>query len=510
MVEANDSVIAARPVPRPSLGRLEALRTRRNLTVVSTGFCAARTLLVAALVSATSAIGWGLAPPSSSPEVAFVDEAAEAGSSSATSRAAPRSGHPRDHGRRRLLPRPEGDGDLDVYIVNGAPSRRLRMRRPRPATPSTSTTAAAVSPTHARSRAGRARWGGGCTAGDYDNDGDPDLYVTNFGRERLLAKRGGGHVPRRDRGRRPRRTRGWSLGAAFFDADRDGDLDLYVANYLHFDLAEPGMPAGGAAGRAARCSAGRAASPASRTCSTCNAATGRFEDASAAAGVAGRCALSAWACWRATWTGTATPTSSWPTTPRPTSCSSTTGGGRFADRALRAGVALRGDGRAQAGMGADLGDADGDGDEDLFVTHFSDDYHTLYRNDGRRPVHRRDRAAGLDAATRSSLGWAAGFFDYDNDGDLDLFVASRPRLSRRWTAATARPATASATSSSGTTGAAVSRPSPRLRPGLWRCGPAAGPRSVIRTTTATWISWSSRDRRPRAAAQRRRQRARAG
>ncbi len=100
------------------------------------------------------------------------------------------------------------------------------------------------------------------------------------------------------------------------------------------------------------------------------------------------------------------------------------GSGRFADQALPGGVALSGDGRAQAGMGADLGDADGDGDEDLFVTNFSDDYHTLYRNEGELVFSDVSAAAGLDPATRSSLGWGGGFFDYDNDGDLDLFVAS--------------------------------------------------------------------------------------
>jgi tetratricopeptide (TPR) repeat protein len=99
------------------------------------------------------------------------------------------------------------------------------------------------------------------------------------------------------------------------------------------------------------------------------------------------------------------------------------GTGRFVDQALRAGVALSGDGREQAGMGADLGDADGDGDEDLFVTHFSDDYHTLYRNEGGLVFTDVTAASGLDAATRSCVGWGGGFFDYDNDGDLDLFVA---------------------------------------------------------------------------------------
>ena len=98
-------------------------------------------------------------------------------------------------------------------------------------------------------------------------------------------------------------------------------------------------------------------------------------------------------------------------------------GGRFTDVAEDIGLAYSGDGRRQAGMGLAADDYDGDGDTDLFVTNFSHDYNTLYANEGGRFVD-VSFAAGLAREGMSSLGWGTGFFDYDNDGDSDLFVAN--------------------------------------------------------------------------------------
>jgi tetratricopeptide (TPR) repeat protein len=315
----------------------------------------------------------------------------------------------------------EGDGDLDVYVVNGG-------------TLADSPSAAPVRDalylndgrgrfTDATSAAGlhESEWGGGCAAGDYDNDGDPDLYVTNFGRDALLRNQGDGTF-RDVTAAAGIGDRGWGVGAAFFDADRDGDLDLYVANYVRLDIADPEVLRRRCRWKGGEVYCGPNGFEGDPDVLYRNRGDGTFEDASAAAGV-GRDSSYGMGVVAGDVDGDGDTDLFVANDTQANFLLVNDGAGRFADAALPAGVAFSVDGRAQAGMGADLGDADGDGDEDLFITHFSDDYHTLYRNEGGLAFTDVTASSGLDAATRSSLGWGGGFFDYDNDGDLDLFVA---------------------------------------------------------------------------------------
>ncbi len=313
------------------------------------------------------------------------------------------------------------DGDLDLYLVNGA-----TLETAGPDNPARD----ALYENDGRNRfrdvteqagVGDRGWGGGCAVADYDNDGDPDLYLTHYGTDALYRNDGNGtfrEVAAQVGVSDPR----WSLGAVFFDADRDGDLDLYVANYLHFDAAEPGVLTRRCRWKGGDVMCGPRGFAGQADVYYRNDGDGTFTDASADAGV-GQDALYGMGAVAGDLDDDGNVDLFVASDSQENLLLVNDGTGRFRDQALAAGLAFSGDGREQAGMGADLGDYDADGDEDLFVTNFSDDYHTLYRNDGDLLFTDVSGATGLDPVTRPSLGWAGNFFDYDNDGDLDLFVA---------------------------------------------------------------------------------------
>jgi tetratricopeptide (TPR) repeat protein len=383
-----------------------------------------RMMLAAAPLLVAMAAGSGPAPPggSAGPDVAFVDEAAEAGIVLANV-----SGS----AEKRFIVETTGaggcwldydlDGDLDLYVVNGAALEGEATTTP-PARDALYRNEGAGRFTDATARAGIVDrgWGGGCAVGDYDNDGDPDLYVTNYGPNVLYRNEGHGIFTDVTAAAGVGDSR-WSLGAAFFDAEGDGDLDLYVANYLRFDLAVAGARQCHWKGIPVMCGPHGFAGEEDELFR--NNGDGTFSDVSDQAGIAGR-ALFGMGVVVGDVDGNTHPDVFAANDSQDNHLFLNDGWGRFQDSALAAGVALSADGRQQASMGADLGDYDNDGDEDLIVTNFSDDYHTLYRNDGGGLFTDATQATGLDPATRSSLGWGAGFFDYDNDGDLDLFIAS--------------------------------------------------------------------------------------
>ncbi len=363
------------------------------------------------------------------PAVRFVDEAAEVGVSLVNVSGTSNKRHiVESTGAGACFLDFDLDGDLDLYLVNGATLATQGPANPARDALYENDGRGRLVDTTATAGLGDPGWGGGCAVADYDNDGDPDLYLTHYGADALYRNRGDGTFEEATAAAGLGDPR-WSLGAVFFDADRDGDLDLYVANYLRFDPAEPWVLEQRCRWKGGEVMCGPRGFTGQADVFYVNEGNGTFREASAAAGVGGdelygmgvvagdldgdgrqevfvandSQANSLWVA-EGLWAAGA--------------------GGRFQDHALLAGVAFSGDGRQQAGMGADLGDYDGDGDEDLFVTNFSDDYHTLYRNDGELLFTDVSAEAGLDPATRSSLGWGGGFFDYDNDGDLDLLVAS--------------------------------------------------------------------------------------
>ena len=265
------------------------------------------------------------------------------------------------------------------------------------------------------------RWGIGCAVGDVDGDGRPDLYVTNFGENRLYRNGVGGFVDLAP-GTSVAEPR-MSTGAAFGDYDLDGDLDLYVANYVAFDPANP--PNGGRPchWHAQEVYCGPDGLTPQGDGFFVNDGSGAFEDATRESGLDAPPAFGLGVVFGDfDLDGDADVYVANDSTPN--FLFRNEGDRGFVDQAVVLGAGHSEDGEEQAGMGVDLADFDGDGDQDFFVTNFSDDYNTLYRNEGGRFFKDVSAFAGLIHTTVYSLGWGTHLADFDNDGRLDIFVAN--------------------------------------------------------------------------------------
>ena len=275
-----------------------------------------------------------------------------------------------------------------------------------------------------KSGVARTGWGQGVCVGDYDNDGWTDLYVTYYGLNILFHNRGDGTFGERAReagvaGNKPR----WGAGCTFLDYDRDGDLDLFVANYVAHE--GPGKlektPECNWRGVSVIC--GPMGLPADSNLLYRNNGDGTFSDVSIASGIT---KAEGHYCFQPV-TGDFD-ADGWPDIYL--SCDSTPNilyrnnkDETFTDVGLWSGSALNGDGDIQAGMGVALADFDGDERTDILVTNFSEDTPTLYKNLGDWTFSDVTLAAQL-GRYRKYLGWGAEFFDFDNDGWEDLFMVN--------------------------------------------------------------------------------------
>ncbi len=331
----------------------------------------------------------------------------------------------------------DGDGDLDLYLVQGRrlerrPESRAALfgpRHPEPLTDrlyrndllATGDGGARASLVDVTARAGLppSLYGMGAATGDVDGDGDVDLYVTAFGPNRLLVNRGDGTFrdATADSGAGDPR---WSVAATFFDSDLDGDLDLYVGNYLDYTLATDKVCLDAAG---ARDYCGPAAYLGVSDRLLANRGDGVFVDVSAASGVGGRRGRGLGAV-AADLDGDGWPDLYVANDGEPNFLWINRRDGTFEDEAPLAGAAVDADGRPQASMGVDAGDYDGDGDLDLFLTHLGGEANTLYRNDGALAFTDVSRAAGLAAPSLPLTGFGAGWRDFDGDGRLDLLIAN--------------------------------------------------------------------------------------
>ena len=269
-------------------------------------------------------------------------------------------------------------------------------------------------------------WGQGVCVGDYDNDGFEDLYVTYYGKNVLYHNNGNGtFTDVSEKAHVAGTGKFWGTGCAFVDYDRDGKLDLIVANYVDFDSATalaPGeRPSCMWKGVAVMC--GPRGLAWAHNILYHNLGNGTFEDVTTKAHIDHTNGHYAFSVSTLDYDD-----DGWPDIF--VACDSTASilyhnnrDGTFTDSAVVAGAAFNDDGREQAGMGSAVGDYDGDGKLDIFKTNFSDDTSTLYRNNGDGTFDDKTFPAGLGLNTQY-LGWGVAFLDIDNDGWPDLLLGN--------------------------------------------------------------------------------------
>jgi hypothetical protein len=269
-------------------------------------------------------------------------------------------------------------------------------------------------------------WGQGVCAGDYDNDGYTDLFVTYWGQNRLYRNIGGkrfedvtaaAHLTQD-------RTR-YNTGCAFFDYDNDGRLDLFVANYLKFDPATTPKPGENPycwyRGIAVSC--GPRGLPFDRNILYHGNPDGTFTDISEQSKIAAPSGHYALGVLTGDFNGDGRTDIYVACDQTPSLLYINQGNGTFTEEAVLRGAAFDENGRAMSGMGAAAADYDGDGWLDIFRSNFSDERETLYRNRGKGEFDDVTAAAGLAQNTRY-VGWGCGFFDFDNDGWTDLLLVN--------------------------------------------------------------------------------------
>jgi hypothetical protein len=326
----------------------------------------------------------------------------------------------------------DGDGWLDIYIVTAFALSEQREKIPHRNALFRNLGDWKFQDVSAGSGLDAAAWGNGVCAGDYDDDGRLDLYVTNFGPNFLFRNNGDGTFAERA-ATAGVQAPGWSTGCTFFDADADGDLDLYVARYVSTswgDLARAQRTLTWRGGP--KTMVGPKGLPGEEDLFFENRGDGAFVESTAAHGLADHARAYGFGVVATDVDGDGWIDLYVANDTNPNFLYRNRGGahgGHFESVGLASGAAFNAEGRAQAGMGVDAGDYDGDGRLDLVVTNFAHDTNTLYRNrDGPNRnggvFEDATEEAGLAGPTFVRMGWGTAFFDADLDGDLDLFFAN--------------------------------------------------------------------------------------
>src|SRR6267378_3003752 len=319
----------------------------------------------------------------------------------------------------------DNDGWPDIFLVNGttlegfpkgeAPTNHL-YRNNHDGTFTDVTVKAGLNVTG---------WGQGVCVGDYDNDGWEDLYVTYYGKNRLFHNQNGVFTEVAEKAGVAGSGKAWGTGCAWVDYDRDGHLDLMIANYVDFDLATAPAP-----GERPSCMwkgvpvmCGPRGLASAKNILYHNRGDGTFEDVTTKAHIDRTDGHYAFSVSTLDFDDDGWPDIYVACDSTPSILYRNNHDGTFTDVAVTSGAAFNEDGREQAGMGATIGDYNGDGRPDIFKTNFSDDTSTLYRNNGDGTFDDVTSAAGLGLYTKY-LGWGTMFLDFDNDGWPDLLLVN--------------------------------------------------------------------------------------
>jgi enediyne biosynthesis protein E4 len=268
-------------------------------------------------------------------------------------------------------------------------------------------------------------WGQGVCVGDYDNDGWEDLYVTYYGKNRLYHNLGGKFEEIGENAGVAGDGKAWGSGCAFVDYDRDGRLDLVIANYADFDLGHADSP-----GKYPTCLwkgiavfCGPRGLPSRKNILYRNLGGGHFKDVTTSAHIDRTMGHYCFSVTPFDYDNDGWPDIYVACDSAPSILYHNNRDGTFTDEGILSGVAYNADGREQAGMGSTVADYDGDGNLDLFRTNFSDDTSSLYHNNGDGTFTDVTHHAGLGSNTKY-LGWGTAFLDFDNDGWPDLVLAN--------------------------------------------------------------------------------------
>jgi hypothetical protein len=319
----------------------------------------------------------------------------------------------------------DNDGDLDIYLVNSLNVDLVKTKGKTKSELYRNDGQGKFTEVGVKAGVSDIGWGMGVAIGDFNNDGFEDIYVTCLGPDHLFKNNGNGtFTDVTDKaGVSDRR---WSTGASFLDYDRDGDLDLFVSNYVDFDVNN--LPEFGQGQtcqyKSIPVQCGPRGLKGAGDSLFRNNGNGMFTDVSKAAGVSDPDGFYGLGVVTSDfdddgWIDIFVANDS-----TPNFHYRNNGDGTFKEIGFNAGTAVNENGSEQGCMGATAGDYDHDGKIDLFVTNFADEYNTLYRNDGRNSFTDVSYAAKVAAVSLPHVGWGTKFFDYDNDGWVDLFVAN--------------------------------------------------------------------------------------